>query len=274
MTYKRNPNVSFTEMCIYIDEHIYQDNFDAEKCYQYMYHIFYTLAVKGRFFNSAKDYDEYALYGATRLFLRYQKRNLNVIKSVLNYVKRILYPTKVEYQAQTFNQVFKQDVEEDVAKSLQDNMTTKAISQNDDMMRVEFEYYLKKIPQTIKEFLKQIPYANDKVLMHNIYISCLLSVLNSFTMSNENKRRIKNKQQRGLSVDNLLESIYHEERKDSTILYNLDNKLYNYISTLVNKIYSIIREDLVYLIGSYEPSDAVIQSILASPIENKMEDMN
>ena len=153
-------------------------------------------------------------------------------------------------------------------------MATKAISQSDNMMRVEFEYYLKKIPQTIKEFLKQIPYANNKVLMHNIYISCLLSVLNSFTMSNENKRRLKNKQQRGLSVDNLLESIYREERKDSIILYNLDNKLYNYISTLVNKIYSIIREDLVYLIGSYEPSDAIIQSILASPIEDKTEDMN
>lgn len=271
--YKRDPKVSFTDMCIYIDNNIYQENFDSDKCYQYMYHIFYTLAVKGRFFNSAKDYDEYALYGATRLFLRYQKRNLNVIKSVLNYVKRILYPTKVEYQAQTFNQVFKQDVEEEVTKNLQDEMGNVAISQNDGMMRTEFEYYLREIPNTIKEFLKGIPYANDKVMMHNIYLSCLLSVLNSFTMSNENIRRLKNKQNRNLPVDNLLESIYREEKQNAIILFNLDISMYNYISTLVSKIYSIIRKDLVYLVGSYEPSDAIIKSILASPNEVKMEDI-
>ena len=271
--YKRDPKVSFTDMCIYIDNNIYQENFDSDKCYQYMYHIFYTLAVKGRFFNSAKDYDEYALYAATRLFLRYQKRNLNVIKSVLNYVKRILYPTKVEYQSQTFNQVFKQDVEEEITKNLQDEMNNVAISQNDGMMRIEFEYYLRKIPNTIKEFLKDIPYANDKVMMHNIYLSCLLSVLNSFTMSNENIRRLNNKQNRNLPVDNLLESIYREERQNAIILFNLDISMYNYISTLVSKIYSIIKKDLVYLIGSYEPSSAIIKSILASPNENKMEDM-
>ena len=239
-----------------------------------MYHIFYTLAVKGRFFNTAKDYDEYALYGATRLFLRYQKKNLNVIKSVLNYVKRILYPTKVEYQAQTFNQVFKQDVEEDVAKNLQDELHTMAASQNDEIMRTEFEYYLRAIPNTIKNFLLQLPYSNDKATTHNIYMSCLLSVLNSFTMNSENLRRLNNKQKRGLPIDNLVESIYKDERKNCTILYNLDESMYNYISTLVNKIYSLIRKDLVYLIGSYEPSDAIIQSILSSPIDDKMEDMN
>ena len=274
MTYKRNPNVSFTDMCIYIDKHIYQDNPDVEKCYEYMYHIFYSLAVKGRFFNSAKDYDEYALYGATRLFLRYQKRNLNVIKSVLNYVKRILYPTKVEYQAQTFNEVFKQDVEEDVAKVLHDNMTAKARAQKNELMRIEFEYYLKRIQQPIQEFLKQTPYANDVVMLHNIYLSCLLSILNSVTMTEINKARIKNKQSKGLSIDNLLEEIYREERKDSIILYNLDKKLYNYISTLVNKIYAIIREDLCYLLRTNEPSDAILQGILASSVDYRGEDIN
>ena len=274
MTYKKDPNVSFTDMCIYIDNHIYDENCDFEKCYEYMYHIFYILAVKDRFFNSAKDYDEYALYGATRLFLRYQKKQLNIIKSVLNYVKRILYPTKVEYQSQTFNQNFKQDVEEDVVKNLQESMHASAASQNDSLMRTEFQYYLEKIPRTIRASIKDIPYSSDKGMMHNIYISCLLSILNSITMSNENRRRIQNKLDRNLPVDNLMESIYRDERQDSTILYNLDKSMYNYISTLVKRILSSIRKDLVYILGSYEPSDAIIQSILSSPLDDKMEDID
>lgn len=272
MTYKRNSKVRFTDMCIYIDEHIYDENFDAEKCYEYMYHIFYTLAVKERFFNNERDYDEYALYGATRLFLRYQKRELKQIKSVLNYINTILYPTKVEYQAQAFTQNFKQDVEEDATKNIQKHLNEKAATQNDGMMRVEFEYYLTKIPRTVKEFLKSSPYCSDKVTLHNIYVSCLLSVLNALTLSNENKRRLKNKVDRNLPVDNLLESIYRDERKDSTILFNLESSMYNYISTLVKKIFSIIKQDLVYIIGSYEPSDDIIQSILAAPMEERMEE--
>lgn len=273
-TYKRDTRVTFTDMCIYIDNNIYSDNFDVDKCYQYMYHIFYTLAVKNRFFNTAKDYDEYALFGATRLFLRYQKRQLKVIKSVLNYVNRILYPTKVEYQAQTFNQVFKKDVEDDLTKTIEHELYSKAANQTDGMKRADFEYYLNKIPSTIKRYMKELPYYKDKALIHNIYLSCILSVLNAFTMSRDNKKRYEKKARKNLPIDNLLETIYREERKDAVILYNLDSSMYNYISTLVNRIFTMIKKDLIYLLGSYEPSDAIIMSILSSPLDDNMEGMN
>ena len=267
MTYKRDPNVSFTDMCIYIDKNIYNETFDEEKCYSYMYHIFYMLAVKNRFFNTAEDYDEYALFASTRLFLRYRKHNLPVIKSVLNYAKKILYPTKVEYQGQSFNQVFNPVDDTEVTQNLQETLTNVAIKQNSPLLRIEFEYYLKKIPQTIKSYLKVSPYYNDRVMRHNIYISCLLSILNSLTLTNEEICKIKNKTDRGLPVQHLLEKIYRKSKYDCIILYNIDSNMNNYISTLVSNIYDLMRKDLSALIGYNEPSDAIIQSILSSPLD-------
>ena len=272
MTYKRDPRVKFTDMCIYIDENIYKDTFDEQKCYEYMYHIFYTLAVKDRFFNSAEDYDKYSLFAATRLYLRYRKKHLAVIKSVLNYAKKILYPTRVEYQDQSFNQIFNPVDDKEVTEHLQNKLHSAAVSQNDNLMRVEFRYYLKKIPRTIKAFLSESPYTTVPNVFHNIYLSCLLSILNSFTMSRDNIKRLNNKLSRGLPTDNLIEKIYNEERQSSIILYNLPQNMYNYISTLVNKIYNLLRKDLVYILGSYEPSDAIVQSILSSPVEDPRED--
>ena len=91
-------------------------------------------------------------------------------------------------------------------------------------------------------------------------------------MSRDNIKRLNNKLSRGLPTDNLIEKIYNEEKQSSIILYNLPQNMYNYISTLVNKIYNLLRKDLVYILGSYEPSDAIVQSILSSPVEDPREE--
>ena len=39
MTYPKPAGVSYTQMAIYIDEHIYSDTKDEEKLYIYMYHL-------------------------------------------------------------------------------------------------------------------------------------------------------------------------------------------------------------------------------------------
>ena len=46
--------------------------------------------------------------------------------------------------------------------------------------------------------------------------------------------------------------------------YHLPDNMYNYVATLVNIIKKLIVKDLRSLIGSCEPSDTVVQSIIAS----------
>lgn len=51
------------------------------------------------------------------------------------------------------------------------------------------------------------------------------------------------------------------------MLFHLDPGMYNYVATLVARVRKLIIKDMRDLIGYFEPSDSVIQSILASPLE-------
>ena len=72
-TYRKDSKLRYVDMAIYIDREIRNPDCDEEKCFEYMYQLFYILSVKGRMFQTASDYDSYALYGATQLFLRYRR---------------------------------------------------------------------------------------------------------------------------------------------------------------------------------------------------------
>ena len=101
MTYPKPAGVSYTQMAIYIDEHIYSDTKDEEKLYIYMYHLAIMLATESAYYSTAEQYDQFGLFCATRLYLRYTNPKqfqmnddgspkMKRIKSVLNYIKRVI----------------------------------------------------------------------------------------------------------------------------------------------------------------------------------------
>lgn len=279
MLYKKPPNMRYTQMCMFIDNNIRsEDKRVKETCFEYLWHIFYILAVKQKMFKNARDYDEYALYGATQVYLRYQKENqpgkfetLKPIKSCLNYIKKVLYPMKINYQQATFGQVLGEEALGEAPAIIQDDrveMVRKSISTN---LTVEYEQYLREISKTLKMVLSTSPYSNDPVMMHNIYLSCLLTLLKLITPSNKNLARLQKKIDRALPVDNLEEQIYAEESKESPVTYHLDSSMANYISTLVNRMKKEIAKDLRFIIGSYEPPESVIKDVLNSPLEEYLD---
>ena len=274
MLYRKPPGVSYTAMAIAIDNGIRDPDADKELLFEYMWHLFYILAVKGRFFTSGRDYDEYALYAATQLFLRYKKeeagtsKRIKPIKSCLNYIKKVLYPMKVNYQRAYFEQVIRnEDAKEENYAQLQDDRENMARRSSQELMHVEYRQYLENIPNTIKFVLRTSPYINDKVMMHNIYLSCLLTLLKMMTMSNVNQERLKKKTDRALPVENLIDQIYAEEMSENVVLYHLDATMNNYVATMVSLARKEIVKDLRDIVGSFEPSEQVIKDILKSPIE-------
>lgn len=260
-------------MAMYIDENIRKEDKNDELLFEYMWHLFYILAVKGRYFTSSRDYDEYALYAATQLYMRYKKegtekgKNLKPIKSCLNYIKKVLYPMKVNYQQDYYEQVIKSDMsEEEYSTQLQEDRENLVRQSNSQLVQIEYSHYLESICTTIKFVLRTSPYQNDKVMMHNIYLSCLLTLLKTITMSNRNKARFNKRVRKALSVENLIDQIYAQESQDNIVLYHLDPSMGNYILTLVAKIRKEIVKDLRGIIGSFEPSEQVIKDVLMSPI--------
>ena len=280
MIYKMPKGQKYTDLCIYIDSEIKKPDCDEEKCFEYMYHLFYILAVKGRMFITASDYDNYALYGATQLFLRYKKEKepgskLKPIKSCLNYIKRILYPLKVNYQKANFFQVFKEEsLEGNAPVGITDTQRATANSINNNLMQTEYKYCLSQITSTIKLILKDSPYSNNKVIIHNLYISCLLTILKTITISEENLKRLKLREVKKSINDNFINKIYEEESKDDVVIYHLDSTMGNYIDTLVKRCKKSIAKDLSYIIDSYKLSDDIITEMLMQPLEDYSDGQN
>ncbi len=274
MIYKMPKGQKYTDLCIYIDSEIKKPDCDEEKCFEYMYHLFYILAVKGRMFITASDYDNYALYGATQLFLRYRKEKepgskLKPIKSCLNYIKRILYPLKVNYQKSNFFQVFKEEALNGNAPiGIADNQKKTAENINNDLLRTEYKYCLTQIAATIKLIIRDSPYSNNKVTMHNLYISCLLTLLKTITISNKNLERLKVRKRRNIVTDSFIDKIYEEESKDDVVIYHLDKTMGNYIDTLVKRCKKEIAKDLSYIVDSYNLPDNTIKEMLMQPLED------
>ena len=111
MTYEKPANIKYTDMAIFIDNNIYSDNVDYDKCFQYMYHIYAMLAYRLKLFEKANDYVLFAIYSASQLMLRYMNprraRSAEKIKSVLNYAKRsvrgLAFNFRTKYYAEQFN---------------------------------------------------------------------------------------------------------------------------------------------------------------------------
>ena len=275
MIYKKDPNVRYTDMCIYIDDHIYNGDYDERLVYEYLYPLTAMLASKKKFFTTATDYDDFGLYCATRLMLRLvdkrqfledgNPKKLDKVDSILNFIKATLYPMKVDYQREYFAQSF-EDTSADIfdRDSIKGRLLSQSVDSERGMVRAEFEYYLMKISSTVKNFLKDSPYSCDKRLMHGIYLSCMLTILSQVTLNNSVKTRLKNRQR--AIRDEYIDDLYQQEIDDSLILYHCPDTLSNYILVLVNKIKKLICKDLEQLIDSYQMPDAIIKSILQSPL--------
>ena len=96
----------------------------------------------------------------------------------------------------------------------------------------------------------------------------MLTLLNQITLSNHNKNRYKNRLKRSYNLQAFLNTVFLEELQNSTILFHLPDTMKNYVSVLVARIRKLISKDLFELIGDSQPSDAVIQAIMGSSMED------
>lgn len=278
MIWEKPKDVTYTQMAIYIDKHAYDEDKDEALIFQYLYHLGYILAVKKCFFKTGKDYDNFGLYVAEEMYRRLtdpaqflpdgDPKKKAKVKSCLNYIKKVLYGFKVNYQKSHFREVISGEVTSDNnTYQIENDLKNKAYATYSPQIEVETEFYLTKITKNIKNFLSKLPMASNKLEFKRIYQSCLLTFLSSITWSNSNKKRIQNRVDKELDLTETINKIYEEESRD-VLLWGLDPGQKGYIKVLINNIKSIIRKDLRVLIGSNEPSEQVIKGIIASPFAN------
>ena len=98
----------YVDMCIEFDNEFYGPDRDDDKLFCYVFLLFKMFAYKSNYFRDREDYDQYAMFAASTVYMRYIRKwaRGERIKSVLNYVKKVKGPLKVTYQNENFAQIF------------------------------------------------------------------------------------------------------------------------------------------------------------------------
>lgn len=233
MLYEKPP-IKYTEMAIYIDNHIYSGDYDEEKVFTYLYHLIWMLSHQRKLFTRNEYYEEFALTMAEDMFLRLTNPKqfeigedgqfrLPKIKSILNYIKRILYARKVSFEQDYYSQSLAiiPELEEEVLIS-RFNVINQLYKYTRDYNEVELLECLEKINITIQNYIKNIPYLTSVIEKQNIYISCMLTLSSLF--------------------DNALKYKEPISMIDNVILYRLNEDMEDYILVLCRRLLRQIYE--------------------------------
>lgn len=249
-----------TKMSIYFDENFYSDHRNDENCHKYIYLIYYMLACQAKYFHKYDDYDEYAQFAANTIYMRFLKKwnQGERVKSVLNYAKSTMYPLKVMYQNTNFGTV------SPVNELNQDMLKEHIQSQYNEGMEEDILSVFSNIAYYVNETINNTPYKYDKIVSKRLKISCLLTLLKSFTLSKENMSKIKEKQEKGLKNDEMLYKMFNKERETSTTTWRVDPSMGAYVQVLANQVRKKIIKDINEIRGSYMLSGETLDAILST----------
>lgn len=269
MTFKKPKNITYTEMCIYIDNNVYNETFDESLVYEYLYHILYMLATQAHIFSKYHYYDYFALYGATRIFLRLTNKRqwepnpdgsgykLDRIKSVLNYAKKILYPLKVDFEQSEYCQSVSKDAYVDEVEYNFANIVNSSI---DSLTFCEFGLTFDDIGKTCDAFLRTLPYKSNSSEWLNIYISVMLTFLNDITLTNTKKSRLQHLiGTNRLTEEHVVEAFKSESPK--AILFHLPESMNDYIVVLTRQLKHLVVKDLCGILHTNVSNDMALVSL-------------
>lgn len=274
MMFKKPKNLKYTDMAIYIDNHIYTDDCDEQKVYEYLYHLTSMLAFKAKYFDTYKKYEEFGMFAARYYFMRLKnpkqyiwddKKNatkLWKINSILNYIKKSIYGVKVTFEQENYAQYSTENYVDNYTISNYCNLSRQLVETCDKFNRIDFFAYIDDIDDEIKDVIKDIPYKNQKALWNNIYLSCLLTLNNMSTLSNKKKKELNALKQCDDVYYNALNREYDQNMKEQVILYHLNKDMSDYISLLCNKIKKKIANELSSILNTYLSVDFVLSSIM------------
>lgn len=248
MRYKKPRDVRYVDMCIWIDEHAYGENCDEQKMFEYVYLLSNMLARKRCFFRKEVDYDNFAFYVATETFMRYKKQDRKKIKSILNYLKKVIYPRKVAFLE---TELGRSVPPEERAKVEASYCLKNAMEEATNFSRItEFDCTLHDVPRTIRAFMSKIPTSRYDAEWENVYVSCLLSFANAITLSKDTIQSIASMDERGRAKEKPMVNWYKNARDNCVILYHLDNNYYDYVKTLTNILMRLVAKDISEVVGS------------------------
>lgn len=279
MLFSKNPKEHYTDMCIWFDENFNKEgDIDIDRCFKYIYLVYHMLAWVEKYFGREyKAYDDFATYAASTILIRFLKKRERGerIDSLLNYAKKTVFPLVVSYRKQEKRGILSSEGDKPVnIEELKDRLRSQVAQQYIDSEQVQEATIgaFVKIPILINNFLDKSPYKFNLLMRRRIYMSCLLSILSSFTLSNDSLARIDHRMEQGKKMSEEKISKMYLKEKDKIILWRLDKSMNDYIKVLVNRIRKEVMEDLKDTRSYYTVPVEVLDDVLSSAWNNVGDD--
>lgn len=277
MIYKKPSNVNFIDMCIFIDKTAYTEEHDAQKVYEYIYHIIRCLAKEKKFFKINQYYDDFGIFGATRVYMRLVNKKqfekdsegntiLKPIRSILNYINATIYPMKVDFEQTAYYQPLQYESDSiDVEYNFDNVLST----EYNYIKNIEFSLALESVSNMCNHFLDTVIYPVDKITWKNICISVKLTLLNQLTLSKKDEEYLNHLFATNRIKDShVIESFI--QNSDSVLLFHIDNKYKDMIIVLVNQLKSFIGKELKELL-SMNYVDSNLEDFIINDYKLKIE---
>ena len=260
MLYTKPKDVRYVDMCMYIDDKVKRGNpteDEINKIFEYLYHLSFMLSHKHKYFHESHYYEEFSIYLATEVMYRLfynpkltqvdEEGNpvLSPVKSVLNYMKAIIYGRKCAFEHDNYSQKITNVTTDIDYKSNINSRLKDTIIYNTE---TDIDIYLRTVSKEIKNIVySNCMYRDDRILMKNIYISCLLSVVNSLTFTEIDIENINSTYSLPESKYKYISRLYKKNRDNCIILYNLPDSYHDYIQIIVRRIFKKLQDDIIYL---------------------------
>lgn len=268
-----------SKMAIYFDENFWSEDRNDFNCYKYMYLIIYMLICTGdikskhplspcRNFN---EYDKFAQFSTDTLYLRFLKKyhNGERVKSILNYCKATISPLKVMYNNEDFREINGDEytTKKDSLIDYKDVMVSHVQSQsNQDKENAIIETF-NNISKHIDEVIATTPYRKNKVMCKRLKLSCQLTLIKGFTLSDNDIEKLEERQLRQTDNQETVLRIFNKEKTNSATLWRLEPSMSSYVLILTNKVRKKIIEDIREVRDYYEINDDTMDVILSSAWE-------
>ena len=234
MLYTKPKGMQYTDLCIFFDDNMWKEDgtYDEVKCYQYLYCIVYMLALKKKLLRLYYEYDSFVMYATTKIFmgcLKKKKKGLPRIKNILDYTKSCLHFLKILWAKEEYTQTLNSERNENIDIEAIKNMLRENVSnQYNIQIRNAIINSFADLPNVIDNLVSNSHYTNDKILLENIKISCILSLYKTFIL---NPKMIKS-----LKSTNTNMNIFELNKNESITLFRLDENMRDTITLLCNKI--------------------------------------
>ena len=272
MMFKKPKGITYTQMAMWIDENFYKEDCDINKAYEYMYLLAYMLGCKSGYFHSTNDYDGYASHLAYSTFSRMSDKTKKPIKSVLNYMKSIQYFRKLGYESMSYSEIIDPEYNKSWDSDRYLNNYRQSIeSENKLKLRDSILELFETLPTMIKENIPKI-YLGDKILYKNVYISCLMSMLNRVTLPKVSEDYLREKVKSSVTFNEY--NYYRKHLDQELILWNIPNSMADVIKVVLNKVTLSLIDEIKSYSNEIKIPDEEFSNIVATAFGENNEASN